>query len=261
MLRIGFLGAGNMAYALAGAVSEKINDTKIIPFDIAAERLELFKSSLKNVSPAEDVAVLNSCDVIFLAVKPQMMEAAVEPIRDFNGLAVSIAAGLKLSFLEKLLPKARLIRVMPNTPCLVGEMAAGYSAGKSATADDLRLAKQLLEAAGSAVLVDEEQIDAVTGVSGSGPAYFARIAEAFIDAGIGAGLKPELARELAVQTMKGTAALLLEKEMTPEALVTMVSSPNGTTVAGRSVLEASSYREIIADTVKKTIERSKELGK
>jgi pyrroline-5-carboxylate reductase len=262
MLRIGFLGAGNMAYALAGAVSDKMDDTLIIPFDIDNTRLELFKSSFNNVEPAPSAAALSSnCDVIFLSVKPQMMENAISSIRSFNGLAISIAAGLKLSFFEELLPNARVIRVMPNTPCLVGEMAAGYAAGSGATSGDLALAKKLLEAAGRAALVEETQIDAVTGLSGSGPAYFARIAEAFIDAGISAGLKPELARELAIQTMKGTAVLLLEKNLSPEELVTMVSSPNGTTVAGRSILESSSYREIIAETVDKTIQRSKELGK
>jgi len=262
MFRIGFLGAGNMAFALAGAVSEKIDDVVIIPYDIDGGRLELFKSSFRNVEPAGSAALLSEdCDVIFLSVKPQMMAEAISSIKKFSGLAISIAAGLKLSFFEEALPEARVIRVMPNTPCLVGEMAAGYSAGCRVTSDDLSLAKKLLEAAGRAVLVEEELIDAVTGVSGSGPAYFARIAEAFIDAGIGAGLQPELSRELALQTMKGTAALLLEKELSPDELVTMVSSPNGTTVAGRSILEASSYREIISETVVKTIQRSKELGK
>ena len=261
MQRIGFLGAGNMAFAIAGAVSGKFDDVEIIPFDIAEERLKLFSDSFRNVSPAGSAADLKECDVLFLSVKPQMMKDAVAPLSDYSGLAVSIAAGIKISLLQELLPKARIVRVMPNTPCLVGEMAAGYSAGNGVSSDDLEAIDRILKAAGSAVLVEEDLIDAVTGVSGSGPAYFARIAEAFIDAGIKAGLEPGLARELALQTMKGTAVLLQQKEMSPEELVKMVSSPNGTTVAGREILEASDYKAVIERTVARTIERSKELGK
>ncbi len=262
MQRIGFLGAGNMAFAIAGAISDKIEDVVIVPFDIDQQRIGLFKASFANVEPAavpEELA--SGCDVIFLAVKPQMMEQAAAPLAGFKGLAISIAAGLKTGFFESLMPEARIIRVMPNTPSLVGEMAAGYCAGRTVTAEDLETAGKLLGAAGTAVKVDEGLIDAVTGVSGSGPAYFARIAEAFIDAGVAVGLEPGLARALALQTMKGTAALLQQKDMTPEELVKMVSSPNGTTVAGREVLEASDYRDIINRTVARTVERSRELGK
>ena len=251
-----------MAFAIAGAVSEKLDNFIIVPFDISSERIELFTDSFRNVEPASSAAELAAgCDVIFLAVKPQMMAEAAAPLAGFSGLAISIAAGLKLSFFEDLMPDARIIRVMPNTPCLVGEMAAGFAAGKGVTAEDLSLTEKILGAAGVAEEVEESQIDAVTGVSGSGPAYFARIAEAFIDAGVSAGLSPSLSRSLALQTMKGTAALLQEKDMSPEELVKMVSSPNGTTVAGREVLESSDYREIIGRTVARTIERSMELGK
>jgi pyrroline-5-carboxylate reductase len=262
MLRIGFLGAGNMAFAIAGAVSLKIDNVLIIPFDIDEARVKLFTESFGNVKPVQTAAELaTACDVLFLSVKPQMMREAVAPLSGFNGLAISIAAGLKIALFEELLPAARIIRVMPNTPCLVGEMAAGFSAGRGVSSEDLEVAGKILKAAGTAVLVDEDQLDAVTGLSGSGPAYFARIAEAFISAGINAGLAPELSRELALQTMKGTAALLQQNAMSPEELVKMVSSPNGTTVAGREILEASDYRDIINRTVERTIERSRELGK
>ena len=193
MLRIGFLGAGNMAYALAGAVSEKFGKAEIVPFDINPARLDLFRTNFRRVRPvseAEELAEL--CDLVFLSVKPQMMEEAVKPLAGYAGLIVSIAAGLKISFFEERIPSARIIRVMPNTPCLVGEMAAGYCAGSRVTEKDLSLASDILGAAGKAELVSEELIDAVTGLSGSGPAYFARLAEAFIDAGVEAGLSPEL---------------------------------------------------------------------
>ena len=251
-----------MAYAIAGAVSEKLEDVVIVPFDVSSERIKLFSDSFQNVDPAASAAELGTdCDIVFLAVKPQMMAEAAAPLSNYDGLAISIAAGLKLSFFEELMPNARIIRVMPNTPCLVGEMAAGFAAGAGVTDQDLQLTEQILGAAGFAAAVKEEQIDAVTGVSGSGPAFFARIAEAFIDAGVESGLSAELSRELVLQTMKGTAALLQQKEMSPEELVRMVSSPNGTTVAGREILEGSDYKDIISRTVARTIERSRELGK
>lgn len=251
-----------MAFAIAGAVSNKFDDSVIVPFDISDERIELFKSSYGNVEPVSAAAELtDKCDILFLSVKPQMMKDAIEPLAGFSGLAVSIAAGLKISFFEQQMPSARIVRVMPNTPCLVGEMAAGYAPGRGVTSADLALTDKILTAAGVAVAVEEEQIDAVTGISGSGPAFLARIAEAFIDAGVESGLEPELARDLTLQTMKGTAALLQQKNMSPEELVKMVSSPNGTTVAGREILESSEYHDIIARTVARTIERSKELGK
>ena len=149
MLRIGFLGAGNMAFAIAGAVSDKIDDVVIVPFDIDSARVKLFTDSFDNVKPVSTAAELASgSDVLFLSVKPQMMREALVPLAGFRGLAVSIAAGLKISLFEKLLPDARIIRVMPNTPCLVGEMAAGYCAGTGVTSDDLALAEKNTESRG-----------------------------------------------------------------------------------------------------------------
>ncbi|MDC7124642.1 MAG: pyrroline-5-carboxylate reductase [Spirochaetales bacterium] len=261
MIRLGFLGAGNMAFAIAGAVSDKLDEYVIVPYDISEERINLFKSNFKNVEPVNQASELEACDILILAVKPQMMKAATAPLSNFSGLVISIAAGIGIFFYEEIMPNARVIRVMPNTPCLVGEMAAGFAPGSRATEKDLKAAETILGAAGVALKVEESLIDAVTGVSGSGPAYFARLAEAFIKAGIDAGLSPDVSRQLSLQTMKGTAALLLEKNMSPEELVTMVSSPNGTTVAGREVLEASDYEKIVSETVEATIKRSKELGK
>ncbi len=260
MRRIGFLGAGNMAFAIAGAISDKLDGMVIVPFDISSERIELFKSRFINVEPAASAESLMGCDAVFISVKPQIIEDAASPLFPYTGLVISIAAGIKIHFIESLMPSARVIRVMPNTPCLVGEMAAGYAAGRGVTPKEKDLAAEILNAAGYASEVDEERLDVVTGISGSGPAYFARIAEAFIDAGISEGLDPLLSRELALQTMKGTAALLQQKKMEPAELIEMVSSPNGTTVAGRGVLEASDYKDVIGRTVARTIERCKELG-
>jgi pyrroline-5-carboxylate reductase len=150
---------------------------------------------------------------------------------------------------------------MPNTPCLVGAMAAGYAFGSRIRPEDRELVKQLLGAAGYAAEVEEQLLDGVTGLSGSGPAFVARLIQAFIEAGKHLGLAPEVARNLSLQTFFGTAKLLTDTGMEPQKLVEMVSSPKGTTVAGREVLEASDYAEVIGKTIRAATERSRELGR
>jgi len=250
-----------MAYALAGALAQKEPETVLVPYDPNPDRIALFVRDFPRVEPAASPADTASCSLTFLAVKPQVMAAALEPLAETRNLMVSIAAGLSLSWFRERLPQARVVRVMPNTPALAGEMAAAYAPGPGVTPEDLALVKGVLEAAGRAVLVSEELMDGVTGLSGSGPAFFARIAQAFMAAGQELGLSPEDARVLTLQTMKGTAVLLEKTGMSPDELVTMVSSPNGTTVAGREVLEASDMSRIIGDTVKRAAARSRELGK
>ena len=142
----------------------------------------------------------------------------------------------------------------------MGEAASAYTLGEGASPEDEELTKLLLKPLGRAVKVEEHLMDAVTGLSGSGPAFFARIAEAFIEAGVNLGLDFPISRSLVLQTMRGTASLLEEKGWTPEELVHLVSSPNGTTVAGREILESSDYKNILCSTVKRAAERSKELG-
>ena len=150
---------------------------------------------------------------------------------------------------------------MPNTPCLVGEMAAGFAVGKNVKDREIKIVEEILNSAGKAFYLKEELLDAVTGLSGSGPAFVARLIEYFIEAGENEGLGKDIAAELALQTFKGTAKLLQESGMTPDELVKIVSSPGGTTVAGREVLENSDVKDILIKTVKKATERSKELGK
>ena len=176
-------------------------------------------------------------------------------------LVLSIVAGAKIDGLRKALGHDRVVRVMPNTPCLVGAMAAGYAFGSRMRPQDRDVVKQLLGGAGYAAEVEEELLDAVTGLSGSGPAFVARLIEAFMKAGIGLGLKAEVARDLTLQTFLGTAKLLSETGMKPQTLVDMVSSPKGTTVAGRQVLESSDYAKAIERTIGAATERSKELGR
>lgn len=271
MKKIGFLGAGNMAFAMAGAVLAGKDGAEVMVYDISPERVLRIQESFSGIEAAASPAELvKNCDMVVLAVKPQVMPAVLGELKalpegyggpDGGPLYLSIAAGLPLSFFYHALPGARIVRVMPNTPALVGEAASGYTLGEGVSAEDERLVKLLLEASGEAEEVEESLMDAVTGLSGSGPAFFARVAEAFIEAGVELGLSPRVSRTLVLQTMKGTASLLKERDLEPEELIRMVSSPNGTTVAGREVLESSHMKEILGATVKRAAERSKELGR
>jgi pyrroline-5-carboxylate reductase len=259
---IGFIGGGNMGFALAKAVSGRFPEAVIHVCDLRAERVELFEKELPRVRAAADPGELaGAAEVIFVAVKPQDIQAVLEAVRDTDRLLISIAAGVAIGRIEAACRKARVVRVMPNTPCLVGAMAAGYAFGSRIRPRDRELVEQLLGAAGYAVEVEERMLDGVTGLSGSGPAFVARLIESFMEAGVGLGLEAEAARNLSLQTFFGTAKLLADTGMEPGKLVEIVSSPKGTTVAGREVLEASDYAEVIGNTIRAAAERSKELGR
>ena len=260
-MTIGFIGAGNMASALAHAIARAHPDSSFTAHDISTDALDRFADGLAHFAKAaNNQDVCRQSDLVFLAVKPQIMPAVLSEIRDSDALFVSIAAGVTLATLEDALPAGRIVRVMPNTPGLVGEMAAGYAGGARATENDVALVGDLLSSAGVAIRMDESLIDVVTGVSGSGPAFVARLIESFVDAAVANGMNHDDARRLVLATFSGTARLLAERSLSPDELVTMVSSPGGTTVAGRGVLEQSDYRDVIARTVEAAIARSKELG-
>jgi len=251
-----------MGFALAKAISGRFPEAMIHVCDVRSERVALFEQELPRIrsgSNPEEVAA--AAEVVFLAVKPQDIQTVLESIRETDRLVISIAAGVPIRRLEGILARARVVRVMPNTPCLVGAMAAGYAFGSRIQPQDREVVKQLLSAAGYAAEVEESLLDAVTGLSGSGPAFVARLIEAFIEAGRGLGLEAEVARDLSLQTFFGTAKLLAETGMEPQTLVDMVSSPKGTTVSGRQVLEASDYRGMIEKTIQAATERSEELGR
>ena len=261
--RIGFIGAGNMAFALIKALQKAKLAKSIIASDVNQERLDFVKEKANITVTKNNLDVVEKSDILFLAVKPQVIDSVLDEIKNEvkTHLIISIAAGITLKKLELKLKNKKIVRVMPNTPCLVGEMAAGFSVGKHVTGNDLKVVEELLNTAGKAFYLKESMMDAVTGLSGSGPAFVARLIEAFAKAGEAQGLNEDIATELAIHTFMGTAKLLHESGMTPEELVNLVSSPNGTTVAGREVLEKSDYKEIIKKTIARATERSKELGK
>ncbi len=260
-MRIGFIGAGNMATALAGAIAAREGDIHFIVRDVSSDQIARFSAGLSSVRAADDnPTVAAQADVTFLAVKPQVMSSVLAELTASDGLFVSIAAGVTIATLEHAMPNARVVRVMPNTPCLVGEMAAGYALGAKVTKADRDLVNRLLSSAGVALELPEELLDAVTGLSGSGPAFVARLIEAFTRAGVAEGLPENVAYQLTLATFSGTARLLQEKELSPDQLVTLVSSPGGTTVAGRGVLEHSDLSGIVRQTIHAAANRSRELG-
>jgi pyrroline-5-carboxylate reductase len=264
-MKLGFLGAGRMATALAqGCVKAGLVPAASVlasdPSDAARNKFEREVAGARTTP--DNVAVLAASDVVVLAVKPQMMagvlagtRGAVEP----RHLVISIAAGITLARLAAALPAGtRLIRVMPNTPCLIGLGASCYSHGATATAADAALVERLLASVGKAFAVDEPQLDAVTGLSGSGPAFIYTVIESMAAGGAAGGLSPELALELAAQTALGAASMLSATGLSPAELRDQVTSPGGTTLAGLEVLRrldgAAAFRAAVEAATKRSIE-------
>ncbi|GAA4422835.1 pyrroline-5-carboxylate reductase [Bremerella cremea] len=263
--RIGFLGAGQMALAMAhGFVTNGgIPGGQIVasdPFPEARTRFENQISGAKTTTSNQ--TVVDQSDVVFLAVKPQMMAEAAATINDIpdSCLFVSIAAGLSITKLKELFPTKRMIRVMPNTPCLVGMSACAFSAGEGVEAADIDVTQKLLNATGLALQVPEKQLDAVTGLSGSGPAFIYILIEAMSDAGVREGLPRGIALQLAAQTVKGAAEMVLATGEHPGVLKDKVASPGGTTIAGIHELEKKGFRGAIIDAISAAAGRSRELG-
>jgi pyrroline-5-carboxylate reductase len=265
-LKIGFLGAGKMASALAkGFVASKIVSPKqIIASDVMEPARKAFEKDVGATVADSNAEVLQFATVLVLAVKPGQVAAVlneIKPAFTAKHLIVSIAAGVTLAKLESALPlRARVIRVMPNTPALVGAGASGYALGSHATPEDGELAQQLLSAVGVAFLVKESLLDAVTGLSGSGPAYAFQIIEALSDGGVAAGLPRDVATQLAAQTLLGSAKMVLETGQHPGALKDMVTSPGGTTIDGLHEMEKGRVRAALMNAVRAATNKSKELG-
>lgn len=263
MQKISFIGAGNMAESLARAILDSGITKEIIMSDKKPKKLKFLKQKLKVKVTQNNNEVVENSDIIFLCVKPQDISGVLDEIagKIKNQLIVSIAAGIRLSYLEAKLRKARVIRAMPNIACLVGEMAGGFSLGKYATKKDAETIKKLLDSSGKSFLLDEKYLDIVTALSGSGPAFIAYFLSAMISAGVKHGLTNEQATMLAVQTAYGTAKLLLDKKISPDELVKMVASKGGTTSAGLKVFEDENFKEIVIKAIGNAKERSREMGR
>lgn len=265
-LKVGFLGAGKMASALAkGFVAAKmVSPKQIIASDVMEPARAAFAREVGGSIAESNVDVLKFANVLVLAVKPDQVAAVlaeVKPAFTERHLLISIAAGVTLAKLENALPlRARVIRVMPNTPALVGAGASGYALGSHANGEDGDVAQKLLGAVGVAFAVKESLLDAVTGLSGSGPAYAFQIIEALSDGGVAAGLPRDIATRLAAQTLLGSAKMVLETGLHPGALKDMVTSPGGTTIEGLHELEKGKVRGALMNAVRAAAEKSKKLG-
>ncbi len=261
MKKIGFIGAGNMAFAMVGALYEANPTSEIGIYDINEDRVNLFKNSFSSTVQYRSISELSKkSDIVVIAVKPQIIGSVLEELKGYANIVVSIAAGVTLNKLSSKLPLGGVVRVMPNAPSLVGKMAAGVSFSEGVKDSQKRDVLEFLSYSGLALEVEESDMDAVTGVSGSGPAFVARIMDQFIKAGISQGLDPKTSKALTLNTFLGTAQLLIDKNMEIEELITMVSSPGGTTIAGRKVLESSDLGSIVNSTVDAAVKRSRELG-
>lgn len=265
--RIGFIGAGRMATALARGLIQAGFAPRdgVCASDVNQAALSQFAESTQARTVATNSEVMTGSDIVVLAVKPQQMAAVLADVRDAvraDHLVVSIAAGVRLSTLgETLGTSCRLVRVMPNTPCLVGSGASAFARGGSASEADAALVAQMLSTVGLAVEVPEAQLDAVTGLSGSGPAYVYQIVEALSDGGVRVGLARDVATRLAAQTLLGAARMVLESGEHPGDLKDAVTSPGGTTIAGLHALERGGLRATLMNAVEAATVRSQELGR
>ena len=262
---IGFIGGGNMAEAIIkGLAAGGMAPRNIMVSDPVQDRRASLATTLSVKTTDENNEVATDSDIIVLAVKPQMaasvltgLEASITPQK----LVISIMAGISTTFIEESLQNGvRIVRTMPNTPALVQAGATAICAGRRATADDMNLTTELFKLVGTVATVTERQMDAVTGVSGSGPAYAFSFIEALADAGVKNGLPRNTALELAVQTVLGSALLIKESGEHPAVLRDRVSSPGGTTIAALHTLENGRFHGLIMDAVDSAVKRSKDLA-
>ena len=266
-VRFAFIGGGNMGEALIkGLLSGLGVDPKhITATDVLPERRHYMQAAYGITASGDNRQAVKESDVIVLAVKPQIMPDVLEEIASvINGekLVISIAAGITLQTLQRALgDSCRVVRVMPNTPALVLAGAAGISPGPAATQQDIALVERIFNAVGRAVVVSDEMMDVVTGLSGSGPAFIFALIEGLSDGGVLMGLARPTATLLAAQTVLGAAQMVLETGKHPGELKDMVTSPAGTTIAGMHALESGGLRGLMMEAVRRATERSAALGR
>jgi pyrroline-5-carboxylate reductase len=265
--KIGIIGAGKIGSAIARGIVRAglARKDQVMASDISETLRQAVADELGIATESQNAKVCEFANVVILAVKPQILDSVVREIAGHVGstkLVVSVAAGVPLARIESnLAPGARVVRVMPNIPCVVGAGASSYAAGCCATAADLENVASLLSSFGVALPVEEKYLDAVTGLSGSGPAYVFLFIEALADGGVQVGLSRDVALKLALQTVYGSARMALETSKHIAELKDEVTSPGGTTIAGLYALEQKGFRAAVMDAVVAGTKRSQELGK
>jgi pyrroline-5-carboxylate reductase len=264
--KIGFVGGGNMAEALIRGLlhSHTVSTEQVRASDVKDERLAHLREQYDIETTADNETLSRWADVLVIAVKPQIVDRILAPLAaglNPPDVVISIAAGVPIEALEARLPEGtRVIRTMPNTAAIVLAGATAIAAGTHATGEDVEVARALFHAVGRVVVLDEALLDAVTGLSGSGPAYVMLMIEALADGGVKVGLGRDAALMLAAQTVYGAAKLQLETGEHPGRLKDMVTSPGGTAIAGLHTLEAGGLRRTLIDAVEAAATRSAELG-
>lgn len=263
MKKIFFLGAGKMATAIAGGLvkSRLCTSSELAAFDVNGAACAAFTAATGVA--AVSLEKMTEFDVLLIAVKPQMLADALKPLggKLEKKLIVSIAAGVPIARIAELTGSSRIVRVMPNTPALVGEGASAYAPGAGASAEDAALVGKILEAVGVAYQVKESDLDAVTGLSGSGPAYVFEFIQALADGGVAEGLSRDVAVKLAAQTLLGAAKMVLATGKHPVELCDAVTSPAGTTSRGLELLAERAFHAAAMQAVRAAAARSRELGK
>jgi pyrroline-5-carboxylate reductase len=267
-VKLGMIGGGVMGEALLSRlIAQKVYEPQeVIVSDPLPQRREYLSEKYQVQVTSDNQAIALANQVLLLAIKPQVFDAVVAQLPQLpqddakDQLVLSILAGVPLRKLEAAFPQQPVIRAMPNTPATVGAGITAIASGKLVTAAHLQQGQQILQAVGDVVEVPESMMDAVTGLSGSGPGYVAIAIEALTDGGVAAGLPRAIAAKLALNTVLGTAQLLKETEMHPAELKDRVTSPGGTTIAGISQLESAGFRSALIEAVRKAAQRSQELG-
>jgi len=265
--KIAFIGTGNMGEALVSGliVSGSSTPKNIVCTDIREQKLDEIRKKYRVRTTTHNLKAVDEADIIIYSVKPQIMASVLKETAkklDMSKLVISIAAGVPLAAIESCLQRdLRLIRVMPNIAAFVKEAASAIAAGKNATKEDIEMALQIFNSVGKCVFLKENELmDAVTGLSGSGPAYIFLIIDALADAGVKMGLSRQEALALSTQTVLGAAKLLMETREHPGQLKDKVTSPGGTAIAGLATLESGGLRTTLINAVEVATRRSKELG-
>ena len=264
--RIGFIGGGAMCEAMSGGLLHKglLKPEQITVNDVASSRLTLLQQQYAVKTTDSATKVAGESEILFLTVKPQVMATVLSNIGKVvpkKTIVVSIAAGIKIATMEKYLLGVPVIRVMPNTPVAVGEGMSAVARGTHADEKTAQLISEMFAAVGRSVVVEESMMDAVTGLSGSGPAFFFLMLDALSDAGVRVGFSRQNALLLSAQTMLGAAKMVLETGEHPGKLKDMVTSPGGTAITGVHMLETHSIRASLIEAVVAATARSRDMGK
>ncbi len=266
MKSIGFIGAGNMATALVSGIVESglHKGDELIAFDIRKERMDKLKKEYGVVPADSNLEVVEEAQTVMLCIKPQSMEEVLNEIKGHvhhDTLVITIAAGITIKYIEEFIgSETPIIRVMPNTPALIKMGVSAISGGRRVTDEHMRIAAQIFSAVGETVIVNEELMDAVTAISGSGPGYFFRFMEALVDAGVRIGIDRETCLKLVLSTGLGATKLATQSDKSLKELREMVTSPGGTTEAALRVFNERGFEEIIISAIESAHKRAKELG-